>query len=161
MKTNKRSHIAFFALALMLILPGCSADESPEDQIKAFITLAEEAVEDNRIRDIRKMVAEEYNDGGGRDKKELINYLVYQTLRQQSVHLLTKVDSIDVSTPDTASAIVFAALTGRPVEDITLLPNFQAELYSFQLELRKNNGQWQLFSAHWKPADIKEIFQLE
>ena len=161
MRTFPRQSILLIALLTGCILLGCSADDSPEEQIAALITQAEEAVEDKRIRDIRNMVAEDYSDDGGRDKKELINYLVYHTLRQQSVYLFTRIETIEMSAPDAGRVTLHAALTGRPVESASLLPGFQADLYRFELDFHKKDDQWLLRSAHWEPAEVKDLLPQE
>lgn len=147
-----------FLLASLLFF-GCSAEDSPEDQIRSFVKSAENAVEEKRIRDLRKMIDDGYSDEGGRNKKELINHIVYHTLRQQSVHLFTAIDIIEISTPTSASVYLFAALTGRPVDSVSILPDIQADIYKFQLHLSKNDNSWQLLSAQWQPASVDDFFQ--
>lgn len=160
MKKKLKNHPLRCLLILFtcLVFTGCSNDDSPEDQIRSFIKNTESAVEEKRIMDLREIIDDEYSDKGGRNKKELINFIVYQTLRQRSFHLLTTVDTIEFSTPSSAEVTVFVAMTGRPVESFSVLPDLQADLYRFHLLLKKVEGSWRFLSAEWHPAELKELF---
>lgn len=141
----------------LLFLGGCS-NESPEDQVRLFIKTAEDAVENNEIGDVREMISESYSDDKGRTKKDIIRYLSYQLLRKRSIHLFTSIDTITIVSENQAKVNLFVAMTGQPVESASILPQLHADIYRFDLNLQKEDGDWLLVTSMWQPAIIDDIF---
>lgn len=146
------------AVVCLLLFSSCSSPPTPEEQIHQFIDTAEEAVEDGKIRKIYPLVSDTYDDGK-RNKRELMNYLVYQVLRNKSVYLFTSVSSIEFSKEDTALVEVITGMTGAPAESKFELLNLQAQVYSFSLTLSREDEEWRLISASWQPAELTDLIQ--
>lgn len=146
-------------VALALALAGCSRQPSPETEIRDLIARAVAAAEERNVRDLRGMIADDYTDRRGLDRKALENVLRLQVLRQQFLHLFARVRKIEFPEPERALASVATAMAGRPVEDAGALVNLNADLYRFELELvRHGRNDWRVRSADWEPARLDDFW---
>ncbi|MBL8250825.1 MAG: hypothetical protein JNK31_04055 [Candidatus Competibacter sp.] len=151
--------IGWLWLTLALALLGCSRQSSPEAEIRETVAKAVAAAEARDVRDLRGMIADDYADRRGLDRKALENLLRLQVLRQQSLHLFTRVRRIEFPEPDRARASVAAAMAGRPVADAGALVNLNADLYRFELELvRHGPNDWRVRGADWEPARLDDFW---
>lgn len=141
----------------LVLLAGCSGNNSTEEKIREFISNAETAIEESNIRLVGKLIAEEYSDSRGRTKKELIQYVTYQVLRKRSIHLYTSISSISFLSDQTASVELIAAMTGTPVESKRALLDMRADLYTFNCTLTLQDNKWVLSSASWEPAMLDDL----
>lgn len=142
---------------IVLMLSACSRPSEPEAEIRAFIAEAQAAAEAHRVGDLRQLIAEDYNDERGNDRKAIENLLRLQILRQQSIHLFTRIDTIELPSPDRAAVRVAVAMVGQPVSRADELINLKADLYRFDLELERRDGAWVARRAQWQPAQIDDF----
>lgn len=145
------------SLLLLAAVAACSRPAaSPEDQIRAVLARAESAVEERDTGALGVLIADDYRDGEGRDKRTLLQYAGYQLLREGSLHLSTRLVSVEFSQGRIANAVVIAAMARTRI-DLSSLPDFDADLYRFALVFERNQGQWQVARAEWRPATVEDL----
>lgn len=148
------------ALALALALAACSRQaDSPEAEVRALVARAQAAAEARNVRDLRALIAEEYVDARGHDRKAVENLIRLHVLRNQSVHLFTRIRGVTFPEPNRATVSVAAAMAGRPVARVDDLAGLTADLYRFDLELvRHGRGEWRVSGAAWAPARLEDFW---
>ncbi|MDH3638608.1 MAG: hypothetical protein OES09_09105 [Gammaproteobacteria bacterium] len=143
-----------------LVVWGCGGPAStPEQQVRETIRLGEEAAEGRNIGALAGLVADAYQDGNGYDRRALVRLAQVYLMGHQSIHLLTRTQSIELVSPDQAKAKVLVAMTGAPLESVDSLINVRADLFKFEIVLAKtDNEQWQAVSASWQRAGADDFF---
>ena len=145
--------------AAVLALVACSRPSSPEAEIRELIERAATAAEERNVRDLRAMIADDYADERGLDRKAVENLLRLHVLRQQSIHLFVRVRGIEFPEPGRALASVAAAMAGRPVARADELVGLTADLYRFDLEwVRYGRDDWKVRRADWEPARLDDFW---
>jgi len=149
---------AWAAMTLALLLVACSRDAaSPEVQIRTLVAQAQIAAEARDAPSLRALIANDYADAQGNDRKAMENMVRLHLLRNQSIHLFTRVRDIAFLQPDRATVSVAAAMAGRPVVSAGELAGMNADLYRFDLELVRRGGDWQVQRAAWEPARLDDF----
>lgn len=151
-----------FALAwLTLVVLNASAcrsgEDSPEAQVRAMIARAEGLSESKDLGGLKELVSDAYQDRAGQDKRAILGLLFVQFRRHESIHLLTRIDHIEIHPPDHATATVFVAMAGRPIPDVSDLPALRADLYRFALTFAQERGTWRVTSSAWRPAVLNDF----
>lgn len=147
------------AIALALALAACSRQSSPEAEIRTLVAQAQTAAEERDVRALRALIADDYADDRGHDRKAMENLIRLHVLRHQSVHLFTRIRGIEFPEPERALVSVAAAMAGRPVIKADELVGVSADLYRFDLEMvRRNGNEWQVRRAAWEPARLDEFW---
>lgn len=144
-------------LALVAGAAACtSRPESPEDEIRALLARAEEAVRERDAGAVKALIADDYGDEEGRDKRMLTGIAAYHFLREGSLHVAARLVQVGFPTPTSARAEVLAAM-GRAAIDWKSLPDIDADVYRFDLDLRRDGGVWQVTRASWRPATVGDL----
>lgn len=158
-----RSRVWSAALPV-LILAACSADPgSPEAQVRALISRAESAAENKDIGRLKQLISERYSDERGQDRQAVAGLLSYYFLRHQTIHLFTRIQTVEFSDPEhanresadpgSARASVLVAMAGTPMLVVDDLARLRADLYRFDFELvREDDGEWRVARAAWSRA---------
>ena len=156
---RKYLYDTFLLVCMMLALAACSGDSSsPEVEIRALVVQAQTAAEERNVGDLRALVADDYVDARGYDRKAVENLIRLHVLRNQSIHLFTRVGDIAFPQADRATVKVAAAMAGRPVASAGELVGVNADLYRFDLELIRRDGKWQVQRAAWEPARLDDFW---
>jgi len=144
---------------LLMLAAACrSAPASPEAQVRAVIATAERAAEEKDVQTLKRLVADGYRDDEGNQKADLIRLLAYHLLRNESIHLLTRVRTVEFPAVERATATVFVAMAGREIPAADLLAQLRADLYRFDLDIvSAGQGAWTLVRARWRPAVIADF----
>ncbi len=143
---------------LMLSLVGCSSDElSREDQVRQFIDNGIQAAENRNTGEISDMLDLSYTDQKGYNKKNLLQLLRAYFFRHKNIHLFSKIREIRFITDNEAEITMYVAMGGQVIADLSALASLRADLYRFELDLVKADGDWLLRSAKWQPAKMHEI----
>ncbi len=145
-------------VAVCLAACGREPETLPEAEIRAFVAGAEAAAEERNMSALRALIAKDYADAQGYDRKTIENMMRLHVLRNRSLHVLTRIDSIQFLEPERALVVVMAALAGQSVTRIDELVNLDADLFRFELELARNNGDWQVRHAGWKRAQLADFW---
>ena len=146
-------------LALLLVLAGCTEPDSPEQRIRQLIAEGELAVEARSLADVRTLISENYLDGGKRTRRDLTRLLAGYFLRHKSIHLLVQINEILVEEPGRARAVVYVAMAGRPLDDVSQLSLVRADLYRFELELSEVEGEWRVTGGAWRKAAGRDFLE--
>jgi len=147
------------ATLLLTALTACSSGpDSPEDQVRDLIEQAADAAERKAIDELHPLVSDEYNDAQGHDKKFIKRLLFAYLMRNQSIHLFTRIKTIAMNGPDRAEAEVVVAMTGQPVEDAATFDWLRGDLYHFVLDfIHRGGGDWEVIQAKWRRANVGEF----
>ena len=140
-----RSPISWVALSL---LTACSAPASPEQQVRDVIASMAAAVEARDVGDLMEHVAANYRDGQGQDRAEASRYARGYFVANQSVHLLTRIESLEFPAPDEARVKLQVGMAGRSGEPGA--SSLSADLYDFDLALIRQGDEWKLSYADWR-----------
>ncbi len=158
-----RSRVWRGALPL-LILAACSADpDSPEAQVRALISRAESAAEKKDIGALKGLISEGYSGEQGQDRQAMASLLTYYFLRHQTIHLFTRIQTIEFADPEPANresagpgsarTSVLVAMAGTPMLVVDDLARLRADLYRFDFDLvREDDGEWRVARAAWSRA---------
>jgi hypothetical protein len=145
---------ALLTMIALACLPACAeTPESPEAQIRALLERAEAAAEEKQVGTLKQLVSESYSDDHGQDKQAVAGLLAYYFLRNQAIHLLTRIRSIELTGPARASATVFVAMAGTPIPAVDDLGRIRADFYRFDFSLSdEGEGDWRVTRAAWRRA---------
>ena len=145
-------------LVMALTLAACSSESSPEAEVRALVAQAQTAAEQRNVRDLRALIADDYADAQGHDRKAVENLIRLHVLRHRSVHLFVRVGDIEFPEPERARVSVAAAMAGRPVAHADELVGLRADLYRFDLDLVRRGGEWLVRGAAWQPARLEDFW---
>jgi len=143
--TRFRSPISWVALAL---LTACSDPASPEQQVRGVIASMETAAEARDVGDLMEHVSANFRDGQGQDRAEASRYARGYFVANQSVHLLTRIESLEFPSPDEARVKLQVGMAGRAGEPGA--SSLTADLYDFDLALIREGDEWKLSYAEWR-----------
>jgi hypothetical protein len=149
------------ALLVAISAIGCAACSSEpgsaEARIRTLVAEMEVAAEAKEIRPLKAVVSEQYGDELGNDRRAIVRLLTYHFLRNQSIHLLTRVAAIELPEAGRASVTVYVAMAGRPIPDVDALAQLRANLYRFDFALEDAGQSWQVTRAAWRPAEARDF----
>ena len=146
--------ILLFALAAF----SCSKDVPPDEQVRQYIGDIENHFEQRQATALKKYIAEEYRDGYGNTRKELLRFAAGYILHRPVIHVQTKIDEILIHESEaTAEVKVNVAITSEPLAEGDIR-QLQGEFHRFHITLHKNNN-WQLHSLQWQNISIDEYLE--
>lgn len=163
-KSCSSAAVTVFGVALLLaaavFLGSCSRGiVTPEDRIRAMVRDAEAAAENRDLAALKEFIHEDYRDERGNDRRALLAMIHVHFLRNESVHLLTRVSDLTLQSPESARLSLFVAMAGEPIPSAERLEVLRADLYRFDLSLAGENGSsWQVREARWHRAGPRDFF---
>ena len=134
------------AVSVSLIASACSQEKkTPEEQITAQLDEAMAALEAAKLGDAAELLAEDYKDGVGRDKRKM-KAIAYMVMRQGRVSIKRMGETIQVDGDKaTVTTKVWAVQTNADAKVVgDLIPRGQAREVVIQLERR--DDEWQVTS---------------
>jgi len=137
-------------LAACVALGGCAKEQTPEAQVRAVIAAGEAAAEDRDLARIMGHVSPAFRDGQGAGPDELRQYLRGYLVMHQSVHLLTRVESVEFPYRDYARVQLKVGMLGREAAGAASL-DLAAEVHDVVLELQLEDDEWKVVRAAWSP----------
>jgi hypothetical protein len=140
-----RSPCLWVAFAL---LAGCSDAASPEQQVRAVIESMELAAEARDVGDLMEHISASYRDAQGQDRTEASRYARGYFIANQSVHLLTRIESLEFPSADEARVKLQVGMAGRGDEQGSA--GLTADLYNFDVALVREDGEWKVSYADWR-----------
>jgi hypothetical protein len=150
--------IMWWAFCLPLFFSCSSAEDTPEAQVRALLKHGETAAEKKQTGVLRKMISEKYSDSQGQDKRAIEAILRYYFLRNESIHLLMRIQSIAFPQPAQAQAVVLVAMAGQPISGAQELERLRADLHRFEITLASENKEWKVIRAEWRRAEPGDFF---
>jgi hypothetical protein len=147
-----------FMLSVASFTGACSSErDSPEAQVRALLAQGEVAAEKKESAVLRQMISEKYSDSQGQDKKAVEAMLRYYFLRNQTIHLFTRIQQISFPQSDVAQAAVMVAMAGQPISGAEDLERLRADLHRFEITLARENGEWKVIRAEWRRAEFADF----
>src|SRR5262245_20348982 len=141
--TSRQTH--HWIVAACMLVAACGADESPEAQVRAVIDRGEAAAEARDVSGLMALVAEDYQDDAGRDRRELRQYVHGYLIANQSIRLLTRVDRIDFPYRDMARVDLTLGSLGREAAGESF--DLAADVRQLSIELQLDGGEWKVARA--------------
>ena len=156
----QRRSVLIFLLSVASFTGACSSErDSPEAQVRALLAQGEAAAEKKESATLRQMISEKYSDSRGQDKKAVEAMLRFYFLRNQSIHLFTRIRQINFPQPDLAQADVMVAMAGQPISDAEELERLRADLHRFEITLARESGEWKVMRAEWRRAEFADFLR--
>lgn len=158
MRFNEGNGRRALARALMLVflfplLVSCSSEpDQPEAQVRALLKRAAAAAESKESGVLRGLISEKYSDSQGRDKKAVEAILRYYLLRNESIYLFTRIQSIEFPEASRARSVVLVAMAGQPIVDAHQIERLHADLHRFDITLVREGRTWKVTDAEWRRA---------
>ena len=135
----------WYIALLVSFLASCGGGAGePEAELRAWVAAAEEEAEDRDRRALIARVADGYLDGRGNNRDSIDKLFRYYFLRQQSVVLLSNIETIEVFGETAAEITLTVGMAGS-----TGGLNLSADAWRFELELERREGEWLLIGARY------------
>lgn len=138
-------------LALALLASACGPTPTPEARVRAVIDSGEEAAEARNLSALMALVSPAYRDERGNGPEELKQYLRGYLVMHQSVHLLTRVESVEFPYRDYAKVRLTVGTLGRETAAATAF-DVAADVNEIVLELALEDDEWRVVRAAWQSA---------
>lgn len=153
------SPLNLLLLSITLSIASCSTPaNTPEQIIETYTDDIIRVIENRKRRAIDAFIGEEYGDEGHRSKQDIVAMANGYMFRHQSIYCFTLIDSVQVNSDDTISAVILAAFAARPISDISLLPKLNSDMYWFDITITLDSGDWKLTKASWQQAMVEDFF---
>lgn len=153
--TEIKQYSKIIIMSWMLV--SCTdASLSPEEEIKNFIELGQQAIENRQHGDLSDMVSHSYKDQQGLNRKQLLGMIRGYFFRHKNIHLLSKIDNIHLQSSNRAFVILYVAMAGKAINDINSLSSIRARVIRIELQLEKEDD-WKLQQASWKNGKISDL----
>jgi len=145
-------------LCLLPLLAACSSEpaETPEQRIRAFIEQGEAAAEARDLDFFAGMISHDYSDDHMRSRRDMVRIATGYFLRNKSIHLLLRVEEVQLLADDQAKAVLHAGIAGSPVDGFQQLFATRASVYRMELTFRMAD-EIKLLHAQWRRVDAKEV----
>jgi hypothetical protein len=141
----------FLSLALMALVAACAQEDSPETRVRAVIASGAAAADARDLSALMGLVGEGFRDGEGGGREDLKRYLRGYFVAHQSIHLLTRVDGVELPYRDMAKVSLTVGTLGREAAGASAF-DVAADVYDVELELQLDDGDWRVTRASWRPA---------
>jgi hypothetical protein len=135
-------------VAVTATLAGCGREESPETQVRAVIAAGEAAAEERDLARVLGHVSPAFRDGNGGGRDELKQYLRGYFVMHPSVHLLTRVVSVEFPYRDYARVQLEVGMLAREATGAAT-PDLAADVKEIVLELALEDDEWKVVRAAW------------
>ncbi|MEZ5497758.1 MAG: hypothetical protein R3F25_13215 [Gammaproteobacteria bacterium] len=138
-------------ISLFLILIGCSSEpELTKDQLlKQSIERLEQRFEARKLGEIVEYVSKDYQDDSGRKYDDVKRVIQLQLMRHKTVHIFSVIKDIQWADDSNATVQITAAMAGKPITDLSLLPTLRADMLSFTVDFVLEDEVYKIQSASW------------
>ncbi|QYZ67499.1 MAG: hypothetical protein OI74_07125 [Gammaproteobacteria bacterium (ex Lamellibrachia satsuma)] len=147
-------------LWVLILLAGCSDPPylSPEDQVRQFVARGEVAVEGRDLSDAAALISEQYSDGIRRTRHEIRRLLAGYFLRHKSIHVVYRIDQVELLEDAQAQVVLFAGIAGTAPVGSEALSQWRGELLRIELLVAlESDEEWRLQSAKWRRASKNDL----
>lgn len=138
-------------LLSVLAVASCGGDDSPEAQVRAVVAEAEAAAEARDASALLDLIADDYRDGRGNGAEEIRRYVRGYLIAHQSIHLLVRIEELELKAADLARLRATVAMVGREAESAAAW-DLAADVHEFDVTLAREDGEWRVTRADWRPA---------
>ena len=138
-------------ISLFLILIGCSSEpELTKDQLlKQSIERLEQRFEARKLGEIVEYVSKDYQDDSGRKYDDVKRVIQLQLMRHKTVHIFSVIKDIQWADDSNATVQITAAMAGKPITDLSLLPTLRADMLNFTVDFVLEDEVYKIQSASW------------
>jgi len=139
------------AVSLALLVLGvvaCSRPEGPEAQVRRVIGAMQTAAQARDTNDLLAFVSDRYKDPYDRGREELSRLLRGYFLAYRSVHLLTRIDSLEFPFEDEARATILVGMAGAGSGPSSW--DVAADLYEIRVTFALEGRDWKVTHAQWQ-----------
>lgn len=143
--------LRFLAPVIVATVAACAPDETPEARVRAVIAAGETAAEARDLSALMELVGDGFRDGEGGGREDLKRYLRGYFVAHQSIHLLTRVDAVELPYRDMAKVSLTVGTLGREAAGANAF-DVAADVYDVELDLELEEGDWRVTRASWRPA---------
>jgi hypothetical protein len=133
-----------------LSFAACDDADTPEAQVRKSVAAMEQAAEERDVDDLMDWVSPEFRAANGQGSDELRRYIYGFFIANQSIHLLTRINSLEFPAPDEARLNVTVGMVSREAESASAW-NLAAEMHEFDVTLRRADDDWKVIYAQRKP----------
>jgi hypothetical protein len=95
------------------------------------------------------LIAPDYQDGRGNGAEEIRRYVRGYLVTHQSIHLLTRVDEIEILATDLVRLKATVGMLGREANAESSW-DLAGDLYEFDVTLAREDGDWLVTRADWR-----------
>lgn len=146
---------------LGMTLFSCSEPElgSPEQAIQNTLLAMEEAAEERTLSGFMQHISDDYQDRQGNRKKDIRRIIQIHYIRNQKIHILSKVQSLEIN-GSLAKVELSTAMAGREADlsgeflsgETTGLSGLRANTHHFTIQLVSDDQQqtWLVKNVSWK-----------
>ncbi len=153
----RRRAVLLALVPTALLTPGCRRRRDPEQEVRRTIAALEAAAERKDSKVIGEALSSNFRGPDEQDRRQALALLRAHLLRNDGVHLLTRISAVEVTSPTEARAEVVAAMAGVP-QDPAALDRFEGDVYLFELTfVEEERGVWRLRQAAWSPATVEDL----
>ncbi|PVV05877.1 MAG: hypothetical protein B6D77_17495 [gamma proteobacterium symbiont of Ctena orbiculata] len=159
MAISNLSRGSTFLLLFTLFVAGCSDRPlSPEEQLRNILSEAESYLEARDLSSAMEFVDPAYEDRSGRDFRALKAMLLSYFMRHKSIHIVSKIDQIDLRAENESEVVLFAGLAGSSQEAVMAPAQWRGDLLRLQLLFKRGDGDdWRLRMAEWRRATPQDF----
>ena len=112
----------------------------------------EPLAEERQFTELVDRISGDYLDNRGNDKLKAAALLRGFYLRNKSVHLLVRIESIALPSPEHAVATIYVAMGQRGSET---LPD--ADVFRIELELVADGDSYEILQTRWQRASAADV----
>ena len=150
--------ISLLTLILALCLLSCGTESgSPEQRIRMLNEAAKTATQDRDAGALKSLIAADYRDDRGNDKNSLVRLIQFYFLGHKSIYVYTITESIDITGPAQATAVVLVAMAGQPVNSAQELFDIRADMLRFDVSYVFQDDEWQVGNVEWQRAGVDDF----
>ena len=146
----RRATVAL-ALGAALAVAGCGDQETPDARVRAVIAAGKAAAEARDLSGILEHVAPAFRDAQGGGREELKQYLRGYLVTHPSVHLLTRIDSVEFPYRDLGRVKLTVGTLGTGSTEAAGF-DLAADVHDVVLELQFGDDAWRVVRASWDPS---------
>lgn len=147
----------WLVLGCFVLLFACSTEKgSLEEQIQQFLDQAVSAAEARDHSALGELIHNEFSSEKLINKHQLIATARAYFFRHKNIHLFSKLHSVESLDEDKAFVVVYIAMAGQTISDMSELANLRARVYRFELEL-EDQGEWRVKRARWQTSSLNEM----
>lgn len=144
-------------LFLLVLLSACGEPTPPEQRVRAFIDRAETLAETREFTELAGLISPDYIDSRGNDRLKAIGMLRGFFLRNKSVHLVVRIDEIDIPDPDYARVTLYVAMARRPMLETEAANLPVTNMHRVELELVASGNSYEVLRSEWQRAAATDI----
>ena len=133
--------IAMAGIATAIV--ACTDASTPEARVRQAIEAIEKAAEARDVGGVTEHLSGQFRDADGRDTKELTQYVRGYFIANQSIHLLTRINSVEFPTTDEARAQITVAMVGREADESNAW-NLAGDVYDFDVTFMREDDAWKV-----------------